>query len=68
MGEREFRIARSREEQGLVAPRYARLGVTTIWKHKHPLIVGCLCFQIVVTLITPALSEVDGPACDQPAA
>jgi hypothetical protein len=25
------------------------MSVTTIWKHKHLMIKGCLCFQIVVT-------------------
>ena len=39
---------------GLVGPRCARLSVATTQKHKHLMTAWCLCFRIVVTLMTPA--------------
>ena len=54
----------SRKDAGWLDRAYARLSVTTIRKHKHHLIMRCLCFRIVVTLITPAAR----PASNQPTA
>jgi len=54
-------------ERWLVGPRCARLSVTTIRKHKHLMIMWCLCFRIVDTLMVPAVG-CRRPATDQPAA